>query len=230
MYLQLAEGENDGNYGALAESGGVMEAYVFIPANFLPEFDKDTYVRADYFNKYDPTTAEAILNALAAQQTVGLSVVGAGAVAAAGIKFAKNIVAKRRAKVAAGTAKPIFGAGGIFKGKPGGIIDKIKGSGLIDKIKGGGAQAAAAKDAAAEQAAAAAAPADAAAAMQTKAFPGIDIQGQIGGQNFGVAYDPNNPAATGQQTFFKKNKTLLLIGGAALIGGGIYLATRKKRR
>jgi len=99
MYLQLAEGENDGNYNALAESGGVMDAYVFIPANFLPEFDKDTYVRADYFNKYDPTTAEAILNALAAQQTVGLSVIGAGAIAAAGIKFAKNIVEKRKEKV-----------------------------------------------------------------------------------------------------------------------------------
>ena len=220
MYLQLAEGENDGNYNALAESGGVMEAYVFIPANFLPEFDKDTYVRADYFNKYDPTTAEAILNALAAQQTVGLSVIGAGAVAAAGIKFAKNIIEKRKAKVAAGTAKPIFGAGGIFKGKPGG---------LLDKIKGGGAQAAAAKDAAAEQAAAAAAAADAAAAAtnQEKIFP-INIQGTAGGKNFGINYDPNNPAAG--NTFFQKNKTLLLIGGAALIGGGIYLATRKKRR
>lgn len=229
MYLQLAEGENDGNYNALAESGGVMEAYVFIPANFLPEFDKDTYVRADYFNKYDPTTAEAILNALAAQQTVGLSVIGAGAVAAAGIKFAKNIVAKRRDRVAAGRAKPIFGKGGIFKGKPGGIIDKIKGSGLIDKIKGGGAQAAAAKDAAAEQAAAAAAAADAAAAAanQEKIFP-INIQGTAGGKNFGINYDPNNPTTGG--TFFQKNKTLLLIGGAALIGGGIYLATRKKRR
>jgi LPXTG-motif cell wall-anchored protein len=223
MYLQLAEGENDGNYNALAETGGVMDAYVFIPANFLPEFDKDTYVRADYFNKYDPTTAEAILNALAAQQTVGLSVIGAGAIAAAGIKFAKNIVEKRKEKVAAGTAKPIFGAGGIFKGKPGG---------LIDKIKGGGAQAAAAKDAAAEQAAAAAAAADAAAAAanQTKQFPAVNIQGQVAGQNFGIAYDPNNPAAGGQPTFFQKNKTLLLIGGAVLIGGGIFLATRKKRR
>jgi LPXTG-motif cell wall-anchored protein len=221
MYLQLAEGENDGNYGALAESGGVMDAYVFIPANFLPEFDKDTYVRADYFNKYDPTTAEAILNALAAQQTVGLSVVGAGAIAAAGIKFAKNIVEKRKEKVAAGTAKPIFGAGGIFKGKPGGILDKIK---------GGGAQAAAAKDAAAEQAAAAAAAADAAAAAadQQKNF-GLNIQGQAGGKNFGFNYDPN-AAAGGQPTFFQKNKTLLLIGGAVLIGGGIFLATRKKRR
>lgn len=221
MYLQLAEGENDGNYGALAESGGVMDAYVFIPANFLPEFDKDTYVRADYFNKYDPTTAEAILNALAAQQTVGLSIIGVGAVAAAGIKLAKNIIEKRKANVAAGTAKPLFGPGGILKGKPGGILDKIK---------GGGAQAAAAKDAAAEQAAAAAAAADAAAAAadQQKNF-GLNIQGQAGGRNFGFNYDPA-AAANQQGTFFQKNKTLLLIGGAVLIGGGIFLATRKKRR
>jgi len=173
MYLQLAEGENDGNY--------------------------------------------------AAQQTVGLSVIGAGAIAAAGIKFAKNIVEKRKEKVAAGTAKPLFGPGGIFKGKPGGILDKIK---------GGGAPAAAAKDAAAEQAAAAAAAADAAAAAaaadQQKNFP-INFQGQAGGKNFGFNYDPN-AAAGGQPTFFQKNKTLLLIGGAVLIGGGIFLATRKKRR
>jgi LPXTG-motif cell wall-anchored protein len=224
MYLQLAEGENDGNYNALAETGGVMDAYVFIPANFLPEFDKDTYVRADYFNKYDPTTAEAILNALAAQQTVGLSVIGAGAIAAAGIKFAKNIIEKRKANVAAGTAKPIFGAGGIFKGKPGGIFDKLKGA--AGQMKTDPAAAAAAKDAAAEQAAAAAAAADAAQAQ--KNF-GINVQGQVNGQQFGVNYDPN-AAAGGQPTFFQKNKTLLLIGGAVLIGGGIFLATRKKRR
>jgi hypothetical protein len=119
MYLQLAEGENNGNYGALAEAGGVMDNYVFVPAGFLPEFNKDTYVRADYFNKYDPTTAEALINALAAQQTVGLSVVGVAAIATGGLKFAKNIIDNRKAKVAAGTAKPLF--------KPGGVLDKLKG-------------------------------------------------------------------------------------------------------
>jgi hypothetical protein len=118
MYLQLAEGENNGNYAALAESGGVMDSYVFVPAGFLPEFDKDTYVRADYFNKFDPTTAEALINALISQQTVGLSVVGVGAVAAGGLKLAKQFVENRKAKVAAGTAKPLF--------KPGGVFDKIK--------------------------------------------------------------------------------------------------------
>jgi len=118
MYLQLAEGENNGNYGALAEAGGIMDNYVFIPAGFLPEFDKDTYVRADYFNKFDPTTAEALINALISQQTVGLSAIGIAAVASGGLKFAKNIIEKRKEKVAAGTAKPLF--------KPGGVFDKIK--------------------------------------------------------------------------------------------------------
>ena len=120
MYLQLAEGENNGNYNALAEAGGVMDNYVFVPAGFLPEFNQDTYVRADYFNKYDPTTAEALINALAAQQTVGLSVIGVAAIASGGLKLAKGLLDKRKAAVAAGTAKPLF--------KPGGILDKVKGA------------------------------------------------------------------------------------------------------
>jgi len=120
MYLQLAEGENNGNYEALAETGGVMDAYVFIPAGFLPEFDKDTYVRADYFDKYDPTTAEALLNALMSQQTVGLSVIGVAAVATGGLKLAKQLIDNRKAKVASGEKKPLF--------KPGGFFDKVKGA------------------------------------------------------------------------------------------------------
>ena len=120
MYLQLAEGENNGNYGALAEAGGVMDNYVFVPAGFLPEFNQDTYVRADYFNKYDPTTAEALINALISQQTVGLSVIGVAAIASGGLKLAKGLLDKRKAAVAAGTAKPLF--------KPGGLFDKVKGA------------------------------------------------------------------------------------------------------
>jgi hypothetical protein len=211
MYLQLAEGENDGNYAALAENAGVLENYVFIPAGFLPEFDKDTWVRADYFNKFDPTTAEALINALAAQQTVGLSVIGIGAIAAGGLKLAKGIIAKRKANVAAGTAKPIFGAGGIFKGKPGGIIDRIKGSGVIDKIKS----------------AAAAAP-----EMQTKGLPQEPVGGsvQLPGGQFNVGFQPAEQPAAAQGTFFQKYKMPLLIGGGLLAVGGIYLATRKKRR
>jgi len=113
MYLQLAEGENNGNYQALAEGSGVMDNYVFIPNGFLPEFDKDTYVRADYFNKFDPTTAEALLNALASTQTVGLSFIGVAAAASGGLKLAKNLIDKRKAAVAAGTKKPLFGPGGV---------------------------------------------------------------------------------------------------------------------
>lgn len=210
MYLELAEGENDGNYAALAQGGGVMDAYVFIPAGFLPEFDKDTYVRADYFNKFDPTTAEALLNALASTQTVGLSAIGIGA-AFGGFKLAKNLIAKRKAAVAAGTKKPIFG--------PGGVLQSIK-----DKIgKGGGISPAVDPNAAAAEAAAAAA-----AAQAQKDF-GINVQGQVNGQQFGVNYDP--AAAQNQnQSFFQKNKTPLLIGGAVLLAGGIYLATRKKKK
>jgi hypothetical protein len=203
MYLQLAEGTNDGNYSALAENASVLENYVFVPAGFLPEFDKDTYVRADYFNKFDPVTAEALINALMSQQTVGLSVIGIGAIAAGGLKLAKGIIEKRKQNVAAGTAKPIFGAGGIFKGKPGGIIDKIKG-------------------------AAAAAP-----EMQTKGGPldspiGGSVQLPIG--QFQAGFTPNTTGETTPSTFFGKYKIPLLIGGGLLAVGGIYLATRKKKR
>jgi hypothetical protein len=118
MFLQLAEGENNGNYQALAESNP-LDNYVFIPGGFLPEFNNDTYVRADYFaSNYDTATANALINQLNNMQTTGLSVVGVGAVASAGIGLAKKLIANRQAKVQAGTAKPI--------GKPGGILDKIR--------------------------------------------------------------------------------------------------------
>lgn len=203
MFLQLAEGENNGNYAALAETGGVMDMYVFIPAGFLPEFEKDTYVRADYFNKYDPTTAEALINALAAQQTVGLSVVGVAAIATGGLKFAKNLIDKRKEKVAAGTAKPIFGAGGIIKGKPGGLIDKLK-----DKIGKG------------------------APAQQEKkiTLPTQDtgLTVETGAGTFDVGFKP--AAQQEQQTsFFTKYKTPLLIGGGLLAAGVVYMLVKKKK-
>jgi len=123
MYLQLAEGENNGNYTALAQ-GGVMDMYIFIPAGFLPEFDKDSYVRADYFAKYEPTTANNLLNLLAPYQTTtmndgpiasAVSFLPGGAFAAKGITIAKNLIKKRQEAVAAGTKKPIFGQGGVFQ-------------------------------------------------------------------------------------------------------------------
>jgi hypothetical protein len=208
MYLELAEGENNGNYTALAQGGGVMDAYVFIPAGFLPEFEKDTYVRADYFNKFDPITAEALINALASQQTVGLSAIGIGAAFSGGLKFAKNLIEKRKAAVAAGTKKPIFGKGGVLQS----IKDKIG--------KGGTMAPAVDPNAAAATAAAEAEAAAAAAAAQAQK----DLQIQ-----FGLTNDPNAPQNQ-QQSFFAKNKTPLLIGGAVLLAGGIYLATRQKKR
>lgn len=208
MYLELAEGENNGNYTALAQGGGVMDAYVFIPAGFLPEFEKDTYVRADYFNKFDPITAEALINALASQQTVGLSAIGIGAAFSGGLKFAKNLIEKRKAAVAAGTKKPIFGKGGVLQS----IKDKIG--------KGGTMAPAVDPNAAAATAAAEAEAAAAAAAAQAQK----DLQIQ-----FGLTNDPNAPQNQ-QQSFFAKNKTPLLIGGAVLLAGGIYLATKKKKK
>jgi len=201
MFLQLAEGTNDGNYSALAETGGVMDAYVFIPAGFLPEFDKDTYVRADYFDKYDPVTAEALLNALISQQTVGLSVVGVAAVAGAGIKLAKGIIEKRKAAVAAGTAKPLFGAGGILKGKPGGLFDKLKGA-----ITAPGME------------------------TKSINLPEQPIGGsvQLPGGQFQAGFTPNAMGIP-EPTFLQKYKTPLLIGGAVLVAGGIFLAMRKKK-
>jgi hypothetical protein len=200
MYLQLAEGENNGNYAALAETGGVMDNYVFIPAGFLPEFDKDTYVRADYFNKFDPTTAEALINALAAQQTVGLSVVGVAAIATGGLKLAKTLIDNRKAKVAAGTAKPLF--------KPGGILDKLKGKVTT---------------------AATPAPAPAPQEKSVN-LPEQPVGGsvQLPGGQFNVGFTPSEqPAAQG--TFFQKYKTPLLIGGGLLAVAAVYMIVKKKK-
>jgi len=203
MYLQLAEGENNGNYAALAEGAGVLDNYVFIPAGFLPDFEKDTWVRADYFNKFDPTTAEALINALASQQTVGLSVIGVGAIAAGGLKLAKKLIDNRKAKVAAGTAKPLF--------KPGGILDKAKAA-----IQGRMQQ-----------------PASPTMEMQTKDvnLPTEDtgLTVETGKGTFDVGFKPK-PEEETQVSFFQKYKTPLLIGGGVLAVAGIYMLTRKKGR
>lgn len=204
MYLQLAEGENNGNYAALAEGAGVLDNYVYIPAGFLPEFEKDTWVRADYFNKFDPTTAEALINALASQQTVGLSVIGVGAIAAGGLKVARNLIQRRKAKVAAGTAKPLF--------KPGGILDKAKAA-IQSRMQ---QQAAPAME------------------MQTKSvnLPEEPVGGsvQLPGGQFNVGFQPAEQPAAATGSFFQKYKTPLLIGGGVLAVAGIYMLTRKKGR
>lgn len=113
MFLQLAEGENNGNYKALAENNA-LDNYIYVPANFLPEFPNDTYVRADYFsNNYDTATADMLVNKLASMQVTGMSVVGT-AVASAGIALAKKLIEQRKQKVASGEKQPLFKAGGLL--------------------------------------------------------------------------------------------------------------------
>lgn len=203
MYLELAEGENNGNYQALAETPAAN--YVFIPGGFLPNFATDTYVRADYFaSNYDPDTALQILNALAPYQKETMSeglistalqfIPGAGPIASKGLDFAKNLIAKRQAAVAAGTAKPI--------GKPGGLLDKLRG-----KLTGGAAAPAAQESKPSAQ-------------DQQK-----DLQLQFQLQQQQQQQDE------AKLSFWQKNKTPILIGGAALaIVGTILIVTRKKRR
>lgn len=200
MYLQLAEGENNGNYAALAENAGVLSNYVFIPSGFLPEFDKDTWVRADYFNKFDPTTAEALINALASQQTVGLSVIGVGAIAAGGLQFAKKIIENRKAKVAAGTAKPLF--------KPGGILDKAKAA--LQK-----------KTAAPEM--------QTKSANLPEEPVGASVQLPAGQFNVGFQ-PTEQPAAASGSFFQKYKTPLLIGGGVLAVAGIYMLTRKKGRR
>lgn len=201
MFLQLAEGENDGNYQALAEDP--ISNYVFIPGGFLPNFPNDQYVRADYFaQNYDPETALQILNALQTYKPTmseGLIsgalnfIPGVGPFASKGLDIAKNLIAKRQAAVAAGTAKPI--------GKPGGFLDKLKG-----KLTGGAAAPAAQEPKPSAQ-------------DQQK-----DLQLQFQLQQQQQQQETKN-------SFWQKNKTAILIGGGALVVvGTILLVTRKKKR
>ena len=130
--LQLAESPynmlaaNEEMY--LEETGSVVENYLFIPAGLFG-MDQDTYVRSDFFDSLSDTEFNAVISALAPYQPQGLSAVGAvfTAATAAGKRLApgiKKAIASRKAKVAAGTAKPIF--------KPGGAL-----SNLANKVKAG---------------------------------------------------------------------------------------------
>lgn len=109
-YLQLAE-END-YYSQLAENP--KENYIFIPAGYKGAA-KDMHVREDYFDGMPEAEYMQMIQELAPYQSVGLSAVGAALATAGGI--AKKLIDKRKARVAAGTAKPLF--------KPGGLISKI---------------------------------------------------------------------------------------------------------
>lgn len=200
MFLQLAEGENNGNYQALAESNP-LENYVFVPAGFLPEFSNDTYVRADYFaSNYDTATANALINALASRQTMSEGALetalnfipGAGPIASKGLSLAKKLIANRQAKVQAGTAKPI--------GKPGGILDKLR-----QKVQG--------------------APQE-----KKTDIPPFNFQGNVGGTTAGITFQPKPDEQAPMSFWQKYKTPILIGGGALVLIGGVYMFTRKKRR
>ena len=127
-YLQLAEMD----YSMLAENP--KENYIFIPAGYAGA-SKDMHVREDYFDNLSDAEYMAMMQELAPFQNQGLSAVGAALVAGKAISalgpFAKKLVDRRKARVAAGTAKPLF--------KPGGLISRI-GDRIKAKQAGGGGE------------------------------------------------------------------------------------------
>jgi hypothetical protein len=127
-YLQLAEMD----YSMLAENP--KENYIFIPAGYAGA-SKDMHVREDYFDNLSDAEYLAMMRELAPFQNQGLSAVGAALVAGKAISalgpFAKKLIDRRKARVAAGTAKPLF--------KPGGLISRI-GDRIKAKQAGGGGE------------------------------------------------------------------------------------------
>jgi hypothetical protein len=121
-YLQLAENDP---YNRLAE-GNPLNNYIFIPAGMLG-MASDTYVREDFFDGLSADEYQKTITMLAPYQNRGLSAIGA--IAGIGLNVAKKLIANRQARVAAGTAKPLFKAGGKL-------------SNLVGKLKGMKAQAA----------------------------------------------------------------------------------------
>ena len=120
-FLQLAD-----NYSMLAQNRS--ENYIFIPAGYAGA-TKDMNVREDYFDNLSDAEYMAMIQELAPFQSQGLSAIGIGAVAGGALNVAKNLINRRKARVAAGTAKPLF--------KPGGLISRI-GDRIKAKRAGGG--------------------------------------------------------------------------------------------
>jgi hypothetical protein len=186
-YLQLAE---DNPYTALAESNP-MNNYLFIPAGQLG-MNEDTYVRSDFFDSLPDDEFMATMSILAPYQNTGMSAVGTAVTL--GAKLISNIAKNRKAKKEAGTLKP------IFKGKEGGLIDKIKKAVEKNKTKPD--------------------PTD----QVTKDLPAIDLQGTVGSTNVAIGFDPN-----AEPSFFAKYKTPLLIGGGLIGAFAIYKLVIKKK-
>ena len=120
-FVQLAD-----NYSMLAQNRS--ENYIFIPAGYAGA-TKDMNVREDYFDNLSDAEYMAMIQELAPFQNQGLSAVGIAAVGAGAFNVAKNLIDRRKARVAAGTAKPLF--------KPGGLISRI-GDRIKAKQAGGG--------------------------------------------------------------------------------------------
>ena len=193
-YQMLAENEM-----YLAETGSVVENYLFIPAGLFG-MDQDTYVRSDFFDSLSDTEFNAVISALAPYQPQGLSAVGAvfTAATAAGKRLApgiKKAIASRKAKVAAGTAKPIFKPGGALSN----LANKVKAG--VNKLKN---------------------------VPVTKQSEVIDkttpVTGSVEIGSTTLDFSTGQPAGV---PFFTKYKTPLLFAGAA-IGGLILFKTLKK--
>jgi hypothetical protein len=152
-YLQLAENDP---YNRLAE-GNPLNNYIFIPAGMLG-MASDTYVREDFFDGLSADEYQKTITMLAPYQNQGLSAVGA--IAGIGLNVAKKLIANRQARVAAGTAKPLFKAGGKL-------------SNLVGKLKGLKAQAATDQNAAP-------------APMEKNQPFDIQASGNVGGTEFNV--------------------------------------------
>jgi hypothetical protein len=152
-YLQLAENDP---YNRLAE-GNPLNNYIFVPAGMLG-MQSDTYVREDFFDGLSADEYQKTITMLAPYQNQGLSAIGA--IAGIGLNVAKKLIANRQARVAAGTAKPLFKAGGKL-------------SNLVGKLKGLKAQAATDQNAAA-------------APIEKNQPFDIQASGNVGGTEFNV--------------------------------------------
>ena len=185
-YLQLAE-ENP--YNMIAETNP-MSNYLFIPAGQLGMVE-DTYVRTDFFDSLPDAEFNATMTILAPYQNVGMSAIGTAVGLAS--KLITNIAKNRKDKKEAGTLKP------IFKGKEGGLIDKIKKAVEKNKTKPD--------------------PTD----QQTKSLdlPNIQLDGSINGTELQIGLNP--------PTFFSKYKTPLLIAGGLVGAFAIYKLVKKKK-
>jgi|688.fasta_scaffold23022_12 LPXTG-motif cell wall-anchored protein len=184
-YLQLAENDP---YNRLAE-GNPLNNYIFIPAGMLG-MQTDTYVREDFFDGLSADEYQKTITMLAPYQNQGLSAIGA--IAGIGLNVAKRLIQKRQERVAAGTAKPLFKAGGKL-------------SNLVGKLKGMKAQAATDQNAM---------------PAPTEKNQPFDVQasGNIGGTEFNVtAGEEKESFIKKYKTPLLIGGGLLLVGGAFLL-------------